>query len=70
MRKMVNFLSGALLGAAVGALVATLLAPAPGPELQNELRSRVENIQIEVRRAAEERRRELEEQLANLRGEK
>ncbi len=70
MRKMVNFLSGALLGAAVGALAATLLAPAPGQELQNALRSQVENIQIEVRKAAEERRRELEEQLAGLRGEK
>jgi len=67
MQKMMKFLSGALVGAAVGALVATLLAPAPGPELKDQLRSRVENIQIEVRKAAEERRRELEGQLEQLR---
>ncbi len=67
MQKILKFLGGALMGAAAGALVATLLAPAPGPELQNRLRSQVENIQVEVRKAAEERRRELESQLEQLR---
>lgn len=67
MRGFARFLGGVLLGASIGAAVAALLAPAPGSELQGEIRSRVENIQIEVQKAARERRQELEDQLAHLR---
>lgn len=67
MNKAIRFLSGAMLGAVVGAAVAILLAPAPGDELQQQIRGRIESIQGEVRQASQERRRELEEQLANLR---
>ncbi|GAB4520629.1 MAG: hypothetical protein Fur0018_00300 [Anaerolineales bacterium] len=67
MRGFVRFLGGALLGAAVGAVVAILLTPAPGADLRGEIRSRVENIQIEIEKAARERRQELEDQLAHLR---
>jgi gas vesicle protein len=67
MNKAISFLSGAMLGAVVGAAVAILLAPAPGDVLQQQIRGRIESIQGEVRQASQERRRELEGQLANLR---
>ncbi len=67
MRSFARFLGGVLLGASIGAAVTILLVPAPGSELQSEIRSRVENIQIEVQKAARERRQELEDQLAHLR---
>jgi gas vesicle protein len=67
MNKAMSFLSGAILGAVVGAAVAILLAPTSGDILQQQIRSRVETIQGEVRQASQERRQELEGQLANLR---
>jgi gas vesicle protein len=67
MKKAISFLSGAILGAMVGAAVAILLAPAPGDVLQQRIQGRIEAIQGEVRQASQERRRELEQQLANLR---
>ena len=67
MSKFINFLAGASLGALVGVATALLLAPVSGQELQAQLRDQVERIQIEVKTAAEDRRTELEEQLANLR---
>jgi len=67
MNKAISFLSGAILGAMVGAAVAILLAPTSGDMLQQQIRGRIESIQGEVRQASQERRRELEGQLANLR---
>lgn len=69
MNRFLNFVMGAVLGAAVGAGLAILLAPSSGEELQSQIRSRVSNIQIEVERAATEKRAELEAQLAHLRAE-
>jgi gas vesicle protein len=67
MKKAISFLSGAILGAMVGAAVAILLAPTSGDMLQQQIRGRIESIQGEVRQASQERRKELEEQLASLR---
>jgi gas vesicle protein len=67
MNKAIRFLSGAILGAMVGAAVAILLAPTSGDMLQQQIRGRIEAIQGEVRQASQERRKELEQQLANLR---
>jgi gas vesicle protein len=67
MKKAISFLSGAILGAMVGAAVAILLAPTSGDMLQQQIRGRIEAIQGEVRQASQERRKELEEQLASLR---
>ena len=66
MRRMVSFLAGAMCGAIVGAVAALLLAPASGLELRQGVRSRVSDLVAEGRRAAEERRAELEAQLAAL----
>ena len=67
MNKAMSFLSGVILGAVVGAAVAILLAPTSGDMLQQQIRGRIESIQGEVRQASQERRQELEGQLASLR---
>jgi gas vesicle protein len=56
-----------MLGALVGAVVTLLLTPASGDELRSQMQAQVDRIQLEVRKAAEARRAELEQQLAELR---
>lgn len=63
MRKVVSLLIGLLAGAVVGAVVAILLAPYSGPELQGQIRTRVQGLIEEGKRAAVARRAELEAQL-------
>ena len=67
MNKFINFVAGATLGALVGATAALLLAPISGEEMQAQIKDQIEQIQIEVKTAASERRTELEEQLSTLR---
>lgn len=67
MKKVFSFLSGALLGGLVGASLALLFAPASGDELRLQMQAQANRIQDEVKKAAAERRKELEEQLAVLR---
>jgi len=64
MRKVINFLSGLLVGALVGAAAGLLLAPQAGSEMQGTLRARLNTVIEEGRRAASERRAELEAQFA------
>ena len=67
MRRVISFLSGMIIGSLVGATLGMLLAPMTGNDLREQLRQRVQSIQLEVEQAAQERRAELEEQLAILR---
>jgi gas vesicle protein len=64
MDKTFDFLGGLLLGALVGGTVAMLLAPRSGAETQAALRARIDEVVEEGRRAAAERRAELEAQFA------
>ena len=64
MEKTLSFLSGFVLGAVIGATAAAFLAPQPGGELQALIRERVDLVAQEGRRAAAERRAELEAQFA------
>jgi gas vesicle protein len=66
MRKFVSFLAGLFAGAVVGAAAAILLAPYSGPELQEQMRARVQELIEEGRRAAAARRAELEAQLEDF----
>ena len=63
MQKTISFFIGVLSGAIVGAAVAILLAPQSGQELQKQMRTRVQGLIEEGRRAAAARRAELELQL-------
>lgn len=67
MRSARNFLSGLILGGLVGAAIALLLTPMRGEEFQQRLKTEAEQMRREVERAAQERRRDLEQQLAALR---
>jgi gas vesicle protein len=67
MRHILNFMAGATLGALIGASVVLLLTPTSGRDIRNQMRERALSIQSEVKQAAEQRRSELEKQLADLR---
>jgi len=69
MGKFLKFLTGATAGTLVGVAATILFAPDHGHRLRHTLRSRLETIQQEARRAAEEQRAALEAELARLRGE-
>jgi gas vesicle protein len=64
--KAFNFTLGLLLGAAVGYAVALLFVPRPGAETQKLLRQQFEIVLDEGRRAAEEKREQLETHLETL----
>jgi gas vesicle protein len=66
MRRIIGFIAGAMCGAIVGAVAVLLLAPTSGVELRQRVRARVGELVAEGRQAAEERRAELEAQLAAL----
>jgi len=68
MNRFMAFAAGALCGALVGALVALLLTPMSGAEMQEQARTRFDEIVEEGRKAAEQRRAELERQLRQLQG--
>jgi gas vesicle protein len=63
MKKAMAFIFGAVLGGMLGGLTALLLAPYSGDELRSVIQSGVNNIQIEIKEAAQQKRVELEEQL-------
>lgn len=59
-----RFLSGLIVGALIGAVTALLLTPQSGEDFQRQMRERAQQIMEEGRRAAAERRAELEAQFA------
>lgn len=67
MKKLISFLSGALLGGLVGATFALLFAPSTGRELQEKILLNAQDLKNEIQQAAKSRRQELQTQLDNLR---
>lgn len=64
MKKAVNFLTGLIFGALLGAAAGLLTAPQSGDDTQATLRQRFTMMMEEGRKAAGERRAELESQFA------
>ncbi len=66
MRKLFSFLVGIGLGASVAALAVLLFSPVSGTEIKARLAAGYQDAMQEARLAAENRRRELEAELARL----
>lgn len=67
MRKFGNFMMGAILGGLVGSALAILLAPESGENTRNEIKNHFKKLINEMKRAADEKRAELEMELHKLR---
>ena len=67
MRRLINFIFGAIIGAFVGAAAAILLAPSSGNDLRVEMRERFKGLWDELQEAAQDRRTEMESQLEEMR---
>ena len=67
MEKTISFVGGFIMGAMIGAAVAVFMAPQSGEEFQKLIRERLQAVAQEGRRAAAERRAELEAQFAQAR---
>ena len=67
MRRVWNFMLGAVLGGAVGATLGLLLAPESGDDLRAQLQARVAWLRAEMQQAAAARQAELKQQLEMLR---
>ena len=66
MKKAMAFIFGAVLGGVLGGITALMLAPYSGEELRTVIQKEVDNIQVEIKEAAQKKRVELEEQLDEL----
>jgi len=67
MRQVFNFFLGILTGGLIGATLAILLTPVSGENLRFQLQERSIQFKDEIKSVAEERRAELERELAALR---
>ena len=66
MRKAMAFVFGAVLGGVLGGLTALLLAPYSGDEMRTVIQQNIENIQLDIKEAAVQKRAELEDQLQDM----
>ena len=66
MKKAMAFIFGAVLGGVLGGITALMLAPYSGEDLRTVIQKEVDNLQIEIKEAAQKKRAELEEQLDEL----
>jgi gas vesicle protein len=67
MRRIFGFFTGIFVGWMVGGTIALLLAPSTGEELRDEIRGRSTGFVDEIKGAAEQRRVQMEAQLAAMR---
>ena len=66
MKKLFNFILGIIVGGMAGALIAILFAPESGENLRGKLRDGSSGFIGEIRSAVAQRRKALEDRLAEL----
>ena len=69
MNKALNFLLGLRAGGMVGSAIGLMLAPASGRQMRADVQNFGDQMRKDIKMATVERRQEMEEQLARLRGE-
>ena len=67
MRQVFNFFIGVITGGLIGATLAILLTPVSGENLRFQIQERSIQLKDEIKSVADERRAELERELAALR---
>ena len=67
MRNATNFLWGFLAGSVLAAGVTIIMAPQAGEDFRNQIKDGYMRIQDEVKKASEQKRVEMEQQLSSLR---
>ena len=67
MKKFASFLAGSIMGGLVGATLVMLLTPVSGEVLREQILETLDRFQSEIKQAAQNKRAELESQLAELR---
>jgi len=67
MRKISSFITGGILGGLLGSLLIVFIAPSSGKEMRDQLRANFKSLIDELQSAGEQRRQELENELAKLR---
>ena len=70
MRRVMSFLSGAILGGLIASALVLLLTPSSGSELRQQIADLANKTYEEVRQAGEQRRDELQLELQDLRAPK
>jgi len=65
--RIINFVAGFIVGAGLAAIAVLLTTPQSGTELQENIRTRVDGVVDDSRKAYTARRAALEDQLASLR---
>lgn len=65
--SLTSFLLGALIGGVVGASIALLYTPSSGEGVRDQLQKYVGTVKNEITQAVQNRRSELEQQLASMR---
>ncbi len=66
MARIGKFILGVIIGSLFATVIVILLTPQPGSDLLKRIGSRLEEMQNEVKMAAENRRKELELELGKM----
>jgi gas vesicle protein len=67
MKRVLNFLLGAIIGGAIGGTLAILLAPSSGDQTRTGIKKWSDDFVAEIKLAGEQKRSELEFELEQLR---
>lgn len=67
MKKVFSFISGMLTGAVVSGALVLLLTPESGEGVRNTLNEKIQRTKSDIEIAAQQKRKELENELARLR---